>query len=81
MFPKIGVPQNDPKWMVYNVKPIFYIYDDLGVPLVLETPIYITQYHLPPKQVILDQIRLNFGPINYIENFGPKFWNLNLHDL
>ncbi len=40
MFPKIGVV-NPPKWMVYNGKPYFSM-DDLGVPLFLETPIYLT---------------------------------------
>ena len=29
-----------PKWMVYNGKP-YFLMDDLGVPLFLETPIYI----------------------------------------
>ena len=37
----MGVSQNrgTPKWMVYNGNPIKM--DDLGVPLFLETPIYL----------------------------------------
>jgi len=35
VFSKIGVP---PKWMVYNGKP-YFLMDDLGIPLLLETPI------------------------------------------
>ena len=38
MFPKIG--GTPPKWMVYSGKP-YFLMDDLGVPLFLETPIYI----------------------------------------
>ena len=37
-FQKIGV--KPPKWMVYHGKP-YFLMDDLGVPLFLETPIYI----------------------------------------
>ena len=33
VFSKIGVP---PKWMVYNGKP-YFLMDDLGIPLLLET--------------------------------------------
>ena len=40
----MGVSKNTgtPKWIVYNGKPIKM--DDLGVPLFLETPIYIYTY-------------------------------------
>ena len=39
MFPKIGVPQNGSKWMVYKAKPENPIkMDDLEVALFLETP-------------------------------------------
>ena len=38
MFPKIG--GETPKWMVYDGKPYEQM-DDLGVPLFLETPIYL----------------------------------------
>ena len=36
----MGVTKNrgTPKWMVYNGKP-YFLMDDLGVPLLLETPI------------------------------------------
>ena len=39
----MGVSKNSgtPKWMVYNGKPYYSKLDDLGVPLFLETPIYI----------------------------------------
>ena len=41
--PKIG--GKPPKWMVYNGKPENPIkMDDLGVPLFLETPIYLHLY-------------------------------------
>ena len=38
----MGVSKNrgTPKWMVYNGKPYEQM-DDLGVPLFLETPIYV----------------------------------------
>ena len=35
VFPKIG--GKPPKWMVYNGKP-YFLMDDLGIPLFLETP-------------------------------------------
>ena len=37
----MGVSKNNgtPKWMVYDGKP-YFLMDDLGVPLFLETPIY-----------------------------------------
>ena len=40
MFPKIGVPQNG--WFIMEIK-----MDDLGVPLVLETPMYLVGLCLP----------------------------------
>ena len=43
----MGVSTNrgTPKWMVYDGKPDFLM-DDLGVPLFLETPIYIFLTHV-----------------------------------
>ena len=41
MFPKIGVGFFHPKWMVKIMVPNPIKMDDLGVPLFLETPIYL----------------------------------------
>ena len=42
IFIYMGVSKNSdtPKWMVYNGKP-YFLMDDLGVPLFLDTPMYV----------------------------------------
>ena len=37
--------RGSPKWMVYNGKP-YFLMDDLGIPLFLETPIYCHLHHI-----------------------------------
>ena len=64
-FQKIG--GKNPKWMVYNGKPIKI--DDLGVPLFLEIPILACA----PSPVFLMTTRT----INYMFRFGDP--NLNFH--
>ncbi len=49
----MGVSKNSgtPKWMVYMENPITM--DDLGVPLFLETPIYIKTPSVPIPEIHL----------------------------
>ena len=52
----VSINRGTPKWMVYNGKP-YFLMDDLGVPLFLETPISLQ--------------RCGFDITNYFRHVGP----------
>ena len=66
MFPKIG--GKPPKWMVYNGSKPYFLMDDLGVPLFLETP--ICGYSHPSCNHQKNQVQLS----------NDSGWNLYLTD-
>ena len=70
VFSKIGVP---PKWMVYNGKP-YFLMDDLGIPLLLETPIsslYVIKKKSNNFDLQVEKLRVSWSR----REKGNVFWS------